>query len=104
MSNSRTDQFRVIPGLSISNKELRARITNRSIVINQNGKQYSVDPEVISAIRSSKVENARAFLQEEAKIASLNKSIQEDLRQLKITEQEELKALRAKAKGGENEA
>lgn len=103
MSNERNAKFRVIPGLSINNKELLKRVKNRSVVIDASGNQYSTDPQISAAARKSRVENARDMLIDQAKINSLEKSIKKDVRDYQIEQAKEAGRREAKAsKGGED--
>lgn len=69
-------KYKTHPGLTISNRELRERVKNRSIQISLTGKQYSDSIETDRILKSNTAENHRQWLKQNRDIENLQKSIE----------------------------
>jgi len=75
------------------------RLNNRSIVIEQKGKTYSVDPEVLETLKMDRTELFRSHLADTQKISSLkSKAANEDRELSKAKAKAQEEAIYAKAK------
>lgn len=89
MNNARNARFKVVPGLSISNKELLERVRNRSIVVDSSSNQYSNERLISEANRKSRVEIARDMLIDGGKLHKLGKTIAKDVMDYKMEQAKE---------------
>lgn len=71
----RRNKVKTIPGLSLSNRDLRERVKNRSIVVDDRGQVYTSDPNISRAARQSTVENARDYLKDVGSVTDLQNKI-----------------------------
>lgn len=68
-------KFKVVPGLAMSNRELRQRVKNNSIVIPTTGKQYTQSVEQDRILKGDTAENARQALKAEKQLNDLKSKI-----------------------------
>lgn len=66
---------RIMPGLSTSSKELTERVRARQARPDTSGNVHSTDKNVVDAFRKSRVENARDYVQNAAKIDQTKKDL-----------------------------
>lgn len=86
-----TTKYKTIPGLSITNQELRERVKNRAIIINQGGKNYTDDLTIANTLKKSQVEIARDLIKAERKNQELYQKIEAKVNASKAKKAEESK-------------
>lgn len=101
---SKGSKFKTVPGLTITNAELRQRVKDRSIVIDPSGNVYSTDPDIIQAARMSKIENSREYLKDVQKTTNLKRKVEGSIKENQIKNAKEQGRKEGLAsKGGTNE-